>query len=52
MTTQTSTASITDAMRELLEAAEHLLGASDEDDARQAKAELETAIARARKVLP
>lgn len=52
MTTETDTASIADAMRDLLEAAERFLGAFDEDDARQAKAELEATIVRAREVLP
>ncbi|MCH7800983.1 MAG: hypothetical protein IIC24_05490 [Chloroflexi bacterium] len=51
MNTQTKAASIAGALRELLEAAEHLHGAFDEDDARHAMAKLEVAIARAKKAL-
>ena len=51
MNTRTNAAGIAGALRELLEAAEHLLGAFDEDDARHAMAKLEAAIVRAKKAI-
>ena len=49
--THTNASSIAGALRELLEAAEHLHGAFDEDDARHDMVKLEVAIASAKKAL-